>query len=211
MLSLYIGGKEEDDDGDSMYAKDVVDDEFEADMDMLYERMETMDVTDILCVKLKIEEYRKVWKPCRKALIVKVIWRMVTYWIRKSVICGNFSGTMRWWIWRTGTILSGSILGKTTNMSPMMAHGWLYVITLCSLNGGQIFDHPSTRSTLHWCGFDCHKFLEFFNRDLLLRLGNIVGKAVRVYFATMMSTRGEFARVYTKVDLWNRWCYSLQW
>lgn len=43
--------------------------------------------------------------------------------------------------------------------------------------------------------------IKFFQKDFLLRLGNLVGKAVNVDFITMAATRGKFACMCVEVDL----------
>lgn len=43
--------------------------------------------------------------------------------------------------------------------------------------------------------------IEFFNKELLLRIGNHIGKAIQVDLTTMSQMRGKFGRLCVQIDL----------
>lgn len=48
--------------------------------------------------------------------------------------------------------------------------------------------------------------VEFFNDELLMRVGNKVEKVVRVDDTTILATRGRYTRVCVEVNLKEPWC-----
>jgi Domain of unknown function (DUF4283) len=115
----------------------------------------------------------------------------------------NWSGTVRLLIRRVAFFS----LVFTPNVITFMYNGpWVILGHYLTLTKWRPNFRPSLEkvsSTLVWIRFP-EVPIEFFEESVLLKMGNLVGRAVKVDDTTMEVSRGRFARVCVEIDLSNK-------
>ncbi|KAI5661200.1 hypothetical protein M9H77_20523 [Catharanthus roseus] len=133
-------------------------------------------------VDIETETYKQLWKPWKRALIVKVLGKSITFKALEQRVKD---------IWK--------LPWGCQMIDP--EHG--YVLHYLTVARWRPNFRPSTDvifSTLVWVRF--HEIpVEPLNEDILMTMRNKLGKAIKVDQTTINVSRGKYARVCVQIDL----------
>lgn len=159
-------------------------------------------------------DFKKLWKPWRKALIIKVFGRSVSFKVLEQRIrdicklerdCEIIDLESGFFLTR---FYSKRDYLHVLNNGPWVILGHYLTLTKWRQNFRPSLEKVS--STLVWIRFP-EVPIEFFEESVLLQMGNLVGRAVKVDDTTMEVSRGRFARVCVEIDLSKKFLEFLCW
>lgn len=172
--------------------------------DIIQPDMEEFDPDICPVVDIPWDHYRQCWKPWRRALVIKVLGKSISYRILQDRL-------PRLWQLELGCELvdidKGYVVArfysqadyfKVLNGGPWMVMGNYLTITKWRPNFSLI-DNVIAR-TLVWVRFP-GLLLEMFEEQTLMWMGNSVGKAIKVDICTSSAVRGKYAKVCVEVAL----------
>lgn len=191
-LTIYTGDGEDD----------ITDDLGMA--DVIQAPLDAVDPETCPIVELSWEEYRELWKPWRRALILKVLGRNIHFRILESCI-------RRMWQLDLGCELidmaKGFIIAhfysqqdylKVLQDGPWMVMG--SYLTVSKWRPNFTPNDPICSTTLVWVRVP-EIPIEMFKETVLLQMGNKIGKAIKVDTTSVDVVRGNFARICVEIDL----------
>lgn len=190
--SIYTG-EDKDDSMDDMVMADIVE---ECEAVLASPTCPTVD--------MPWDEYKSRWKPWRRALIIRVLGKHFNYKILEPRIkrlwnldngCELIDLDKRYMIAR---FYSREDYTSVLNGGPWMVMGHYLTITKWRPNFVPFDQHVST--TLVWIRFPKLP-MEMFNTAVLTRLGNVLGRTIKVDTTSKDAIRGKFARVCVEMNL----------
>lgn len=172
--------------------------------DIIQAENEEYDPSICPVVDIPWDHYRTCWKPWRRALVLKVLSKSISFRVLQDRI-------LRVWKLEMGCELvdidKGYIVARfytqedyyrVLNGGPWMVMGNYITITKWRPNFSPS-EHVLTR-TLVWVRFTALP-LEMFEEKTLMWMGNSVGKAIKVDICTNDVVCGKYAKVCVEVDL----------
>lgn len=156
------------------------------------------------CMEISNEDYELIQRPQRKALIIKVIGRNISYWLLEQKIRDLWKLNQDFELvdLESGYYLahfqSAEDYHHVLNGVPWMILGHFFTVAKLRPNFLQSKDEITT--TLDWIQFQ-EIPIKFFHHKVLMHMGNLVGKAIKMDATIMMAFRGKFASVYVEIDL----------
>lgn len=191
---MYTGEGEDDDTVDDLLEK--YDDSMVAGEDATGEGRKALEIP--------LEECKELWKPWRRALIIKVLGKSCSFKVLERRL-GD--------LWANGGKLDiidlddGFYIVRffskiqyllALNNGPWMVQG--HYIAVKKWRPHFSTKHEEIASTLAWVRIPKLP-VEYFDEHVLMKLGNLLGKAVRVDDTTMNVERGKYARLCVEIDL----------
>lgn len=155
-------------------------------------------------VEVPKEEWQELWKPWRRALVVKPLGRNISYRVLSQRLndLWMLSGRLEIIDLEEGFYVvrfyNPEDYWHVLNNGPWIIQG--HYLTITKLRPGF---HPFTNhvsSTLVWARVP-RLPLELFGDKVLMRIGNKLGKAVKIDVHSMKVSRAKYARVCVEVDL----------
>lgn len=197
---IYTGDEEEDDAEEFAVGEIAMHASDEQPSDKV---VPLMDVSSV--------DFKKLWKPWSKALIIKVFGRSVSL---EQRIRDIFKLE---WDCEIIDLESGFFLtrfySKRDYLHVLNNGPWVILGHSLTLTKWRPHFRPSLEkvsSTLVWIHFP-EVPIAFFEESALLQMGNLVGRAVKVDDTTMEVSRGRFARVCVEIDLSKKFLEFLCW
>ncbi|KAH7867540.1 hypothetical protein Vadar_034652 [Vaccinium darrowii] len=150
------------------------------------------------------DELQKLRRPWRKALIVKLLGRTVGYRVLRQRVeqAWKLRGNFQMVDLEEGYYLVR--FATKEDYHHVLFYGpWTilgHYLTAQKWKPDFVPSREGISSTMVWVRFP-QLPIEYFDKDFLLRLGNCIGKAVKVDVPSSKSERGKFARVCVQLDL----------
>lgn len=149
-------------------------------------------------------EWKKLCRPWRRALIVKLLGRTISYRVLSQRLTTMWSSNCRLDIvdledgYYVVRFFSKKDYDHALENGPWTIQG--HYLTVSKFRPGFAPSTEHITSTLVWIRIP-RLPLEFFDETILMRVGNELGKAVKIDTNTMQVARGKYARVCVEVDL----------
>lgn len=157
-----------------------------------------------LSIEVPVEECREWWQPWRRALVVKVLGRRFSFHVLEHRLLD---------LWGMGGKLEIIDLpndyfvvcfySKEQYQLALENGSWMIQGYYITVTKWRLFFATSSEiisSTLTWIRIP-KLHVEFFKECFLMRIGNMLGKAIKVGLTTMKAGRGQYARICVDVDL----------
>lgn len=155
-------------------------------------------------IDISVDEWKGLWRPWRRALVIKLLGRTVSYRLLSQRLSDMWASNNRlemidledgYYVVR---FYSKEDYEYALENGPWVIQG--HYLTVNKFHPGFFPSAAMPSSTLVWVRIP-RLPLELFNENFLMRLGNKLGKAVKVDHNTMLSARGKYARVCIEIDL----------
>lgn len=166
--------------------------------------MEEFDQDICPIVDIPWKHYRNCWKSQRRALVLKVLDKTISFRILQERIPRVWNLDLGCELvdidkgYLVARFYSQAYYYKVLNEGLWMVMGNYLTITKWRLNFS-LLEHVLAR-TLVWVCFTSLS-LEMFEEKILMWVGNSVGKAVKVDICTNDMVRGKYAKVCVEVEL----------
>lgn len=155
-------------------------------------------------VEIQPEEWRHLWRPWKRALVIKTLGRNISYKVLVQRLSDLWSlqGRLEIIDMEDGFYIvrfhnRGDYWHALEN-GPWVVQG--HYLTVKKLRPGFRPSSSQLTSTLVWVRIP-RLPIEFFSDQILMRIGNKLGKAVKIDIHTTQVSRAKYARVCVEVDL----------
>lgn len=190
---IYTGSDDEDEGTD-----DLLDKYDDAMVDC-----ENGEDTGRMSIEISIEECRTLWKPWRRALIIKVLGKQISFRLLEKRLCDLWGmGSNLDIVDLDGGYFVVRFYSKTQYLYALECGPWTvqgHYITVTKWRPFFSTAGDTVTSTLAWVRIP-NLPLEFFAEGILLGIGNLLGKAVKVDHTTMKVERGKYACICVEID-----------
>lgn len=167
---------------------------------------ESMDENSVMAGRISIEvsteECKELWQPWHMALVVKLLGRNVSYRVLSQRLSDMWTQNRRLDIvdiedgFYVVRFLRKEDYTYVLENGPWAIQG--HYLTVSKLRPGFLPSRDNITSTLVWVRIP-RLPLEFFNENMLMRIGDQLGTTVKIDMQTMTVSRGKYARVCVKI------------
>lgn len=150
------------------------------------------------------DEWKELWRPWRRALVVKLLGRSVSYRMLSQRLADMWASNHHLEIidledgYYVVRFYAKEDYDYALENGPWVIQG--HYLSVNKLSPGFLPSSALPSLTLVWVRVP-RLPLEFFNDKFLMRVGDKLGKAVKVDGNTIMVSRGKYARVCVEIDL----------
>lgn len=157
-----------------------------------------------IVIEISPEECKELWKPWRRAIVVKLLGRNISYRMLSQRLSDMWTLTRRidiidmengYYVIRFSTAADYE---HVLENGPWTIQG--HYLTVSKFRPGFLPAQGCVAATLVWVRLPSLP-LEFFHESILKRIGNKLGRAVKIDVHTMTVSRGKYARICVEMDL----------
>lgn len=194
--------------GGDLYMGDDEEDENDGEIESLLKNYMNHDTAapgpGKVVVDIPVEECKKLWRPWRRALIVKPLGRTISFRVLSQRLTDLWALNRRIDIidledgFYVVRFYAKEDYAHVLKDGPWTIQG--HYLTVAKFRPGFLPSAAKVLSTLVWVRIS-RLPLEFFNESVLMRIGDQLGTAMKVDGNTTAVSRGKYARVCVEVDL----------